>query len=209
MNMNTSSATPLSRSFDLVWSHYGERYRVDHELNFQHETESGWVRWLPDPSTTIFCSAADAISETRWASFLDYVPAAERRLLELFDAGRASVLAVVAFCPSLVADLLATPALAPFVAEHVRLRGLPGPRWEEIAAVHRRGGIHAVLEWLGMPSSRQTLAILQKIAEPDLARRLLEPIRTSLWEPETIWFLQHTPALTERVLSRHCECVAA
>jgi hypothetical protein len=50
---------------------------------------------------------------------------------------------------------------------------------------------------------------LQKVAEPDLARRLLEPIRASLWEPETIWFLQHTPTLTERTLSHHCDCVAA
>jgi len=209
MNMNTSSSKKLiSRSVELVWSHYGERYCVDSDLNFHRETDSGWVDWQPDPSTAVFSSAADGISETRWNAFLEYVPTAERRLLEMFDVGRAGVLAVVALCPGLVADLLATPALAPFVAEHARLRGTE-TRWEEIAAVHNRGGVYALLEWLGLPSSRQTLTILQKIAEPDLARRLLEPIRVSLWEPETIWFLQHTPTLTERTLTHHCDCVAA
>lgn len=209
MNMNTASNKKLiSRSVELVWSHYGERYRVDSELNFFRETDSGWVSWQPDPSTSIFSSAADGISETRWHAFLEYVPTAARRLLEMFDVGRAGVLAVVAFCPGLVADLLATPALAPFVAEHARLRGTE-VRWEEIATVHNRSGVYALLEWLGLPASRQTLTILQKIAEPDLARRLLEPIRVSLWEPETIWFLEHTPMLTERTLTHHCDCVAA
>lgn len=208
MIMKNTSTKPVIRSIDLIWSHYGERFRVDNELKFLRETGEGWVDWLPDPSTAIFSSAADAISETRWNAFLDYVPAAPRRLLEMFDVGRAGVLAVVAFCPGLVADLLATPALAPFVAEHARLRGTE-TRWEEIAAVHERCGVYGLLEWLGLPSSRQTLMILQKIAEPDLGRRLLEPIRASLWEPETIWLLQHTPSLTERTLMHHCDRVAA
>lgn len=209
MNMkNNSSDKLISRSAELVWSHYGERYRVDAELNFFRESEGGWVAWQPDPSTSIFSSAADAISETRWKFFLEYIAPASRRLLEMFDVGRAGVLAVIAQCPELVADLLATPALAPFVAEHARLRGTEA-RWDEMAAVHNRGGVYALLEWLGLPASRQTLTILQKIAAPDLARRLLEPIRASLWEPETIWFLQHTPTLTERALSHHCDCVAA
>jgi len=209
MKMNTASKKLISRSVELVWSHYGERYRVDNDLNFYRETDGGWSSWQPDPASAIFSSAADAISETRWMAFLEFVPVPERRLLELFDVGRASVLAVVAFCPGMVADLLATPALAPFIAEHTRLRGVEEPRWEEIAAVHNRGGVYALLEWLGLPASRQTLTVLQKISEPDLARRLLEPIRSSLWEPETLWFLQHTPTLTERTLLHHCEGVAA
>jgi len=140
---------------------------------------------------------------------LEFVPAAERRLLGQFDVGRLGVLAVVALCPALVADLLAAPALAPFIAEHTRLRGLDAPRWEEIAAVHNRGGIYALLEWLGLPASRQTMTILQKIADPDLGRRLLEPIRAALWEPETIWLLQHVPTLTELSLTHHCQASLA
>ena len=209
MKMHTAPNKLLSRSVELVWSHYGERYRVDSELKFYREIDGEWALWQPDPSTAIFSSAADAISETRWSAFLEFVPTAERRLLEQFDVGRASALAVVAFCPDLVAELLATPALTPFVAEHVRLRGMEAPHWEEIAAVHNRAGVYALLEWLGLPASRQTLTILQKIAEPDLARRLLEPIRAALWEPETIWLLQHVPCLTERALAHHCEPVAA
>jgi hypothetical protein len=209
MKMNTAPQKLLSRSVDLVWSHYGERYCVDHDLNFYREAEDGWTVWQPDPASSIFSSAADMISETRWSAFLDFVPMATRRLLEQFDVGRLGVLAVVAFCPGLVADLLATPALAPFVAEHARLRGSAGPRWEEIVAVHSRGGVYALLEWLGLPASRQTLTILQKIAEPDLARRLLEPIRAALWEPETIWLLEHTPSLSERALVHHCQASLA
>lgn len=209
MKMITESTALFSRSIDLVWSHNGERYCVDSDLNFFREAADGWTLWEPDPSSAVFSSAADAISDVRWSAFLDYVPSAERRLLEQFDIGRMAVLAVVARCPQLTADLLATPALAPFVAEHVRLRGIPAPRWDEIAAVHARGGVYALLEWLGMPASRQSLLILQKIATPDLARRLLEPIRVSLWEPETLWVLQHMPSLSERALAHHCECVAA
>jgi hypothetical protein len=205
MKMNAAPKKLLSRSVELVWSHYGERYRVDNDLNFYRETDDGWTAWQPDPASSVFSSAADMISETRWSAFLEFVPAAERRLLEQFDVGRLGVLAVVAFCPGLVADLLAAPALAPFIAEHTRLRGLKAPHWEEIVAVHNRGGFFALCEWLGLPASRQTVTIMQKIAEPDLARRLLEPIRAALWEPETIWLLLHVSSLTEHTLAHHCQ----
>ena len=36
--------------------------------------------------------------------------------------------------------------------------------------------------------------------DPDLPLRFLEPLRTSLWEPETIWDLQHNGAITGRQL---------
>jgi hypothetical protein len=205
MKMNTAPKKLLSRSVELVWSHYGERYRVDNELNFFRESDGGWRAWQPDPASSIFSSAADMISETRWSAFLEFVPAAERKLLVQFDVGRLGVLALVAFCPGLVGDLLATPALAPFITEHTRLRGIDAPRWDEIAAVHNRGGVYALLEWLGLPASRQTRMILQKITEPDLARRLLEPIRAALWEPETIWLLEHTACINERALAHHCQ----
>jgi hypothetical protein len=209
MKMNTAPKKLLSRSVELVWSHYGERFCVDTDLNFFRAEGDDWVDYTPDPSTTVFSSAADMISEVRWAAFVEFVPASARRLLAQFDVGRTGALAVVARCPGLVDDLLEVPALAAFLAEHVRLRGDEAPRWEELNAVYERGGLFAVLEWLGMPASRQTVTILQKITDPDLARRLLEPIRSALWDPETIWLLEHTPLLTERALVHHCEAVAA
>lgn len=209
MKMNTESQILFSSSIELVWSHGGVRYRVDSGMNFFREGAAGWEAWLPDPASSVFCSAADQISETRWRAFLEYAPVRVRTLVCLFEEGRAAALAVAAFCPGLVADLLATPALVPFLAEHTRLRGEAQPRWAEINAVHARGGLYGLLDWLGLPASRQSLGILQKIAMPDLARRLLEPIRTSLWEPETLWLLQQMPSLSERALAHHCECVAA
>ena len=69
--------------------------------------------------------------------------------------------------------------------------------------------IFGVLEWLGLPASPQTLAILQHFADPDLPIRLLEPLRARLWEPETILELQHTEEITGRQLDRCCHARAA
>ena len=207
--MKTKRAKQLTRGIELSWSHCGELHCVTAELLFVRDSGDGWTEYLPDPSAAAFSSAADMISETRWLAFLDYMPAAERELLGRFSTGRLAALAVVTRCPQLIEELLATPALVPFLAEHVRLRGTSAPRWEEINAVYERDGLYGVLGWLGLPASKQTIAILQRIAEPDLARRLLEPLRTALWEPETIWLLQHTPTLTEQNLQRHVHALAA
>jgi hypothetical protein len=75
--------------------------------------------------------------------------------------------------------------------------------------VHEREGIFGVLQWLGLPSSRQTLAILRNVAAPDLPRKLLEPLRTALWEPETIWTLSHEPVLTDARIEAACHALAA
>jgi hypothetical protein len=118
-------------------------------------------------------------------------------------------LQVIARCPALLPELAETPALTAFLAAHVSLRGTPAPGWEEINAVYERSGIFGVLEWLGLPASRQTLAILRNIEEAELPKRFLEPLRTMLWEPRTIFALQRLPAITDRQLARHCHALAA
>lgn len=199
----------LSRTVELTWSHQAVRYCVTADLAFLRECDDRWVDYAPDPSSGAFASAADIISELRWLAFLEFVSEGERELVMRFGPGRLAALAVVSRCPALMDDLQATPALVPFLAEHVILRGTTEPRWEEINAVYERGGLFALLEWLGLPASRQTLTILQRIAQPDLPRRLLEPVRSALWEPETIWLLQRTPSLTEIALQHHCHALAA
>ena len=101
------------------------------------------------------------------------------------------------------------PALTAFVAAHERLRGADAPRWRELTAVHERAGLFGVLEWLGLPASRQTVTVLQNVLDPDLPHRLLEPLRSVLWEPETVLVLQRTRGLTDRQLARFCHPLAA
>ncbi len=74
----------------------------------------------------------------------------------------------------------------------------------------RYGGERAiVLEWLGLPASRQTLAIRRNVAEPDLPKRFPEPRRTLRWEPGAIFAWQRLPAITDRQLARYCHALAA
>ena len=70
-------------------------------------------------------------------------------------------------------------------------------------------GIFGLLEWLGLPASRQTLTILRHLESADLPQRFLEPLRTQLWEPRTIFALQRIPAITDRDLAVHCHAAAA
>jgi hypothetical protein len=132
-----------------------------------------------------------------------------RGFVALFTFARMPALLVALRCPALVADLAETPALTLFVAAHVNLRGTTEERWAEINAVHEREGIFGVMQWLGLPASRQTLAIVRNVAVPDLPRKLLEPLRSSLWEPEVIWALSHTPVLTDARLQATCHALAA
>jgi hypothetical protein len=162
-----------------------------------------------DPTEESVASAANGISQRSWQEYLEYVPAAGRVFLDRFRAGRIAALQVLARCPELAADLIETPALSAFLAAHQSLRGASLPRWAEIGAVYERDGVFGVLEWLGLPASRQTLAILRQISDPDLPIRLLEPLRAILWEPETIWELQHTGEITSRHLDRFCQPLAA
>jgi hypothetical protein len=140
---------------------------------------------------------------------LEYVPAPERAFLGQFCAGRIAALLVLVRCPDVVADLTEIPALTTFLAAHQWLRGNSSARWAEINAVRERAGVFGLMEWLGLPASRQTLTILRQIADPDLPIRLLEPLRAGLWEPETIWDLQRQGIITGRRLERLRHALAA
>lgn len=193
----------------LAWSHGGISYRVTAwpEVQFERLFGEDWV--VVSPGEETLASAAQSCGAAAWSAYLEFVPTAERELLERFSFARMEALQVVARCPGLVAELCETPALTTYLAAHVTLRGTRGPAWAEINAIHERSGIFGVLEWLGLPASRQTLTILHNMAEPDVAKRLLEPLRSMLWEPRAIFALQRMPAITDRVLERFCHALAA
>jgi hypothetical protein len=200
-----SAASPF-----LSWIHDGVRYRVTvwPDVAFQRETSAGrWTR--VELSEEASASAALGVTGGQWRAYLEFVPAAQREFLERFQFGRMAALQVIARCPELLGELTALAALVPFLNAHRALRGGVESGWAEISAVFEREGIFGVLQWLGLPASRQTLAILQNIADPDLPRRLLEPLRAALWEPEAIWTLSHAPTLTDERLAEACHALAA
>jgi hypothetical protein len=209
--MKTRLVRQTARGIELTWSHFGTLHRAAAwpEVDFASCPSHDWVSYTPDPSSDIFASAAVMIDRTKWNRDLEYVPTREREFVEQFKTGRLMALTVITQCPSLLEELVATPALAPFLAAHVKLRGTFSPRWEEINAVYSRSGLYGILEWLGLPASRQTVTILQKITDVDLPRRLLEPLRASLWEPEIISLLESAPKLTESDLVGRCHALAA
>jgi hypothetical protein len=193
----------------LSWSHCGIAYRVTPwpEIQFERRYGDDWIAATPDDG--VFASGALACGAREWRPFLEFVPAEIREFLARFEFMRLEALLVAARCPALLGELTQTPALVAFVSSHASLRGTSAPSWDEINAVHERSGIFGVLEWLGLPASRQTLAILGNVAEPDVPKRFLEPLRSMLWEPRTIYALQRTPDITDRVLSRYCHALAA
>ena len=193
----------------LSWSHSGVLYRVTPWPEVRFERRLG-DEWIPtSPAEEVLASAALALGPLDWQPYLEFVPAGVRGFLAQFGYACVEALQVIARCPALLPELAETPALTAFVAAHMSLRGTPTPGWAEINAMHDRSGIFGVLEWLGLPASRQTLAILRNIEEPDIPQRLLEPLRTMLWEPQTIFALQRLPAITDRQLARHCHALAA
>lgn len=197
-------------SSGLSWIHDGVRHRVTHWPEVDFEREVGPDEWVADePGESVLASAALGITAAQWRRYLEFVPAAEREFLAHFPFGRLAALQVIARCPALLPTLREMPALTPFLTTHLSLRGGKGPGWREIGAVFERDGIHGVLQWLGLPASRQTLAVLQAVADPDLPRRLLEPLRAALWEPEAIRVLIHGPALTDERIAAACHALAA
>jgi hypothetical protein len=194
---------------ELVWSHQGLIHRATTwpEVRFERRDEQDWVEVEPDEA--MFASAAARLDGPAWAAYLEYFPADVRAFLCGFKYGRLAALHVITACPSLLGDLSLVPALTAFVAAHERLRGGGEPRWSEMTAVHERAGLYGVLEWLGLPASRQTVTILQNVLDPDLPHRLLAPLRSVLWEPETVVVLQRTRGLTDRQLARFCHPLAA
>lgn len=193
----------------LTWSHAGVSYRVTPwpEVQFERLYGDEWI--VAIPSDEVLASAGQSCGPLEWRPYLEFVPADVRDFLARFSFMRMDALQSVARCPALMAELSETPALTAFIAAHAALRGMAEPAWHEISVVHERSGIFGLLEWLGLPASRQTLAILRNIADPDVPRRFLEPLRTMLWEPRSIFALQRMPAITDRVLARYCHALAA
>ena len=193
----------------LTWNHAGISYRVTHWPDAQFERLYGDEWLVTSPTEEVMATAAQVLGAREWAPYLEFVPADVRAFLERFSFMRMEALQVAARCPALLETLAETPALTSFVASHVGLRGTSAPCWSEINAVYERSGIFGVLEWLGLAASRQTLAILRNVAEPDLPKRFLEPLRSLLWEPHAIFALQRLPILTDRQLARTCNALAA
>ncbi len=193
----------------LSWSHTGVSYRFTAWPDARCERLYG-DEWIPvAPSEPALASAAQSLGAPEWAPYLEFTPPEVRAFLEQFTFARMPALLVAARCPTLLAELTETPALTPFLAAHVHLRGTGEPHWAEIAAVYERQGIYGIMQWLGLPGSKQTLTILRNVSAPDLPRKLLEPLRTALWEPETIWLLLHARVLTDARLSAACHALAA
>lgn len=193
----------------LAWSHAGNFFRVTPWPDVQFERLYG-DEWIPAaPSEAAFASAAQSCTTSAWRAYLEFVPAEVRDFIGRFSFARMEALHVAVRCPALLPTLAETPALTAFLAAHMSLRGAAFPGWGEINATFERAGIFGVLEWLGLPASRQTLTILHNLAEPDVPKQFLEPLRTLLWEPRTIFALQRIPAITDRLLARYCHALAA
>jgi len=193
----------------LAWSHSGISYRVTPwpEVQFERLYGEEWIAVAP--SEEVLASAAQSCGAQAWRAYLEFVPTDVREFLSRFSFKRMEALQVVARCPELLPALVDTPALTAFVAAHVSLRGTTGPAWAEISAIFERREVYGVLEWLGLPASRQTLTILRNISDRDVAKRFLEPLRSMLWEPRSIFALQRVPEITDRYLARACHALAA
>lgn len=200
-----------SRAVQLTWSHFGVLYRATAwpDVSFEAHRDGKWVPFEPDTSSDLFAAAAVMLGRAEWANYLEFVPAAERTFLETFRLGRLAALAVITRCPTLLSDLSDTPILTSFVASHVTLRGGGRPAWAEISAVHERTGLYGVLEWLGLPATRQALDALNHIADVELAKRLLEPVRETLWNPVGTGALTRAESINERDLAATCAVLAA
>jgi len=196
-------------SAELTWPHHGFTWRVTvwPEIQFLRRSSDDWTAAVPDEE--VFASAAKYLRPEAWDRYMEYLPQELRSFVGLFRFTRISALYLVTQCPGLLSDLQDTPAVAAFLANHRFLRMAEDCRWSEIAAIHERSGIYGLLEWLGIPASRQTMAILQNISDPDVPRRLLDRLRELLWEPAAITALERCPSMSDRDLTRMCHALAA
>jgi hypothetical protein len=193
----------------LTWTHCGVQYRVSPwpEVRFESLYGEDWI--TTSLTEDALSSAAQTFLPQDWNPYLEFAPVAVRQFLECFSFGRMDALQVIARCPTLLDTLSETPALTSFLAAHASLRGTAEACWAEIEAVFERSGVYGLLEWLGLPASRQTLVILGNVVEPDLPKRFLEPLRSLLWEPTAIYALQRMPAITDRMLAQTVHALAA
>jgi hypothetical protein len=205
----TALVVKMAPSMDLTWSYLGVLYRVTvwPEVALEKEVDACWV---PAVATEdVLASGMVEIEVASWKRYLEFMPSAERAVAGKFRYGRLAALLLIARCPQLVVDIDETPALVAFLAAHAALRGTSGPRWDEVAAVRERGGVFGVLEWLGLPASRETLTILRNLIDPDVPRRLLEPLRALLWRPSASLMLQRAQGMTDAQLAQYCCALAA
>ena len=193
----------------LTWTHCGVQYRVSPwpEVRFESLYGEDWI--VTSLTEDALSSAAQKFLPQDWNPYLEFTPAGVREFIERFSFGRMEALQVIARCPTLLDTLNETPALSAFIASHASLRGTADACWAEIEAVFERNGLFGLLEWLGLPASRQTLSILGNVVEPDLPKRFLEPLRSLLWEPTAIFALQRMPAITDRMLAQTVHALAA
>lgn len=191
----------------LVWSHENVTYRATPWPDAQIECNYGG-EWISLSPSTAVLAAASRADQKAWRSYLEFTPAVVRQFLGLFRTNRMMALQVAARCPELIGTLLETPALVPFLAAHATLRGEGGPRWSAVNAVFERGGVFGVLDWLGLPGTKQALAILRNLVSPDVAPALVEPLRKTLWVPQGVFALAQSPVITERQLTDACALAA-
>jgi hypothetical protein len=188
MNPTTTSRRSASRrsanlSPALLWHHLGKGYRISiwPEVAFEKEITPGlWRPFTPDPRGDVFSAGAVMLDRRRWKPYLEFCPASWRELIEKFSFHRLHALTALALCPALQEDFEDSPILALLAASHAELRGSP-PEWGELNAVRERGNVYAVMEWLGLPSTREALEQLQQI-DLDLPLRDLRRIREVLWQ---------------------------
>jgi hypothetical protein len=194
--------------FALSWSHCGALYRVTPwpDVRFERLYGDEWIEAPVDED--VLGAAAQQCRSQDWAPYLQFLPTSERDFIGTFSFCRMGALQVIARCPAIFSTLAEVPALTAFVAAHAKLRGTVSS-WREINAVFERAGAFGLLEWLGLPASRQTLAVLRKFSDAEIPRRFLEPLRSMLWEPESLFVLQRIPVITDRELAVTCNALAA
>lgn len=204
-----SRSQPACAPVEITWSHAGVFRRVTAWPDVAFERRCG-DEWIPDqPTEGAFAAAAADVRPLTWRRYLEFVPAAERQFVARFRFGRLEALQVVTRCPELLAVLEQAPALTLFLSAHVTLRGTARPGWDEISAVFERAGVFGLLEWLGLPALPNTLAALGNLADPEIPRRLLAPLRTAIWDPEALTCLARAPVVTDLDLARACHRLAA
>jgi hypothetical protein len=205
--MNLSSRmSRCSIPLALTWNYAGAAYRVTPwpEVQFERRYGSEWV--AIQPAAEMLCAAQP--SAGTWRAYLEFVPASVRELLVRFGANRLLALRVAAHCPDLFGALADIPALLTFVGCHARLRGTQSERWDELSAQFERGGVFAVLDWLGLPATKPAMVILSTLISADLAPRLAEPLRAALWRPTGVLALAANGQLPDRQLTDYCPLAA-
>lgn len=200
---------PACAAVEISWSHAGIFRRVTAWPDAAFERHCG-DEWIPDqPTEGAFAAAAADVRPLTWRRYLEFLPAAGRQFITQFRFSRLEALQVVARCPELLPVLEQTPALTIFLSAHVTLRGSNRPGWDEISAVFERAGVFGLLEWLGLPALPKTLAALRNLADPEIPRRLLAPLRTALWDADALTSLERAPVVTDVDLARACHRLAA